>query len=577
MILDTDPSVSLFITDLRKVKNDTSQEYILNELKKLSAKEDEISAVGLWKRLYVLNRFGIANSLDFIKACADTSLSIKRLGYQGVALLNSPKNLLLMQNSILKDSETPRFLPEVLSFISNLADEDKIMSEVVERISKPPEFTSAYLKYLIAKSKYENIIFFSLISDTEIKLFVKLQIILDNNLESQIDQKDISWLKLKFASIKCVFTKTKAMQLLRRLYRISRMDVDAKFAQTVRSFLIHPTTKSKKQIEVALALECIQFLILTRYFPERVEEFMFRLINSENPNSRYLGFKYASMYNLIPEVQISKIFEVGIQKRVCFDTLMKLINEKNAKMVYHKSSQTKIDSEVLKKILVRLCDFAEDELILKILLDHPEIYEDLGNKVPKEHTGEFFKAIVKKESPKYFRLIYDLFPVKPKSDLFVAELGAKHFLKLMVEQEYRYLLDALMDFLCIFGSPEMNRNHLLDVVESTNQSIFYRSLEAFNMLLDEKLIFVGQMRFIRYQFENSSTCDLRIKYPEEVDIRVAEINKDCSNEVCFESYISDESGYLVKKFKNISSRSVVLEITGSNEIDKRIIQVFRNN
>lgn len=575
MILDTDPSVSLFITDLKKIKNEFNYEYILNELKKISAKEDELSIVGLWKRLYVLNKFGIANSLDFIKACADPSISIKRLGYQGVILLNSTKNFILMQNSILKDSGNPRFLPEVLTFIGNLNDEEKIMSEVVERIPKPPEFTTAYLKYLIVKSKYENTLFFSLISDTEIKLFVKLQIVLDNNLESQIDQKDISWLKLKFQSIKCIFTKTKTIQLLKRLYMISKIDVDIGFIQSIRSFLIHPTTKSKRQIEVALALECIQFLIITRNFPERVEEFIFRLINSENPNSRFLGLKYACMHNLMPEIQISKIFEIGAQKKICFDILMKLINKKNAKIVYHKSNQSKIEFNTFKKIIERLCDFADNELILKILLEHPEIYEDMKNKnkIHKEQVGDFFKLVVKKDSPKYFRLIYDLFPVKTKSDLTVAELGTKHFLKLMVSPEYMHLLDPLIDFLCITGSAEMNRKYLLDVVESTKQSIFYRSIEAFNMVLNEKLIFVGETGFIKYQIENISedSVDLLVKFPEKIDVKVLESNK---NSIGFESFITDENGYSMKKFKNISSKNITMEISGSKEVDRKIIRTF---
>lgn len=531
-----DPPVSLFISQIRQMKCESRGPHALYELKKLAAKgakDDECERHTLWKKLYLLNTGADISILDFVKATASSNAEIKRLGYQGLLMKDAQRYLILLQNTLQKDLLDQSCVNEALAFISNEPDEKGANKELVTNMKVPHEGTREYLKYLVARSRYECLLHFSLVSPSESGLYTKLQIILDRGLESRTSEREVKWLLSRSMSLRCPFTKLKTLQFLHRMHSASRLSIDAGLAQFLKGFLVHPSAKARRQIEVALALESVRLLVAAGHKSDRIEEFVFRLVNSKNASSEFLGFKYAVLLKVVPEVVIARIFEVGIDKRLYFDSLNRLIDKANSSTVFQRISELKQAAvsgrmDILRReqlialVLVRLCELGGQELACKVVYENPRLYEKIRHRrlISREQCKEFFRMVVQSRSPEYFLMIYDLFPARPKSRDVVAELGVNHILTLVRSkaENFKYILESLVDFLCMHGDPRLNRDRLIDVLrreEIADQSIdtCLREIEAFNLVLSEKMWYIGSREFLEYSVQSGR---IRISYSKHI-------------------------------------------------------------
>lgn len=607
MAITTDPSVSFFISKIRNAKKQTQASVILNELKSMAAKDEhdvDVTAKHLWKKLYILT-LGVDNNLfDFIKACASTSLLVKRLGYQGLCVGNSQKYLFLLQNVLQKDLEDQRVILDVLIFLSNIKDDKKVLGDIISRIQADQQDIKLYSRYLVVKCKYDDTPFFSVISSNEKLLFVKLQLVLDQKLYNNIEETEVSWLKIKLSKTKCSFLKMKILQLFQQLHTLSKLEIDDALCRQLKGLLIQNTEKSKKQIEIAVAIEAIKLLVLAKQARERVEEFIFRLISSKHHNSRFIGFKCAKAFKIIPEVVISKIFELGIDKKLYYNTLSTLINQRTFKIIYQKLMEVQSRMPVLEKgqntkskvvleLLERICEFGDQEFIYKILLDSPELYDFISNRnlVVKEQCKEFFKIISKQESVKYFPIIYDLFPGKIKSVETTAELGKKHLSILISQRKLENIeyFHMLVDFLCIHGNPELNRDYLLETLRNEFsreanekekpyniaeyqklEDSFFCGIEPFNITaIPDMLLYIGRRSFMKYRIKNRK---LSVELPDNCEILGVKTTKSVSNFLEISSDMKD--GLLTKTYSYDGCGSVEFEVKNSSFITKRNIRVF---
>ncbi|KAM0681591.1 hypothetical protein GINT2_000104 [Glugoides intestinalis] len=607
MTITTDPSVSFFISKVRSAKKQAQASIILNELKNMAAKDEQdvnVAAKHLWKKLYILT-LGIDNNIfDFIKACGSTSLLVKRLGYQGLCIGNSQKYLFLLQNILQKDLEDQRIVLDALTFLSNINDDKKVLGDIISRIQVDQQRINVYSRYLVVKCKYEDTPFFSVISSNEKLLFLKLQLILDQKLYNNIEEADVSWLKTKLSKTKCSFIKMKILQLFQQLHTISKITIDDPLCRQLKGLLIQNTEKSKKQIEIAIAIESIKLLVLAKQARDRVEEFIFRLISSKHNNSRFIGFKCAKAFKIIPEVVISKIFELGIDKKLYHNTLLSLINQTTFKTIYQKLMAMKkkildleitqgAQSELFLKLLERICEFGDQEFIYKILLDSPELYDFVShrNLIVKEQCKEFFKLILKQETIKHFPMIYDLFPTKIKSLDTTAELGKKH-LAILVNNikvnniEYFHML---VDFLCMHGDPELNRGYLLETLKKefsrvsveneqpcnfteyqNLQDLLFCGIEAFNIVsIADMLLYVGRRTFMKYRINNEK---LTIELPNNCEILSVKGKNPVVDFLEIDSTIKD--GVLIRTYSYAGSGSVEFEVMNNHFVTKRSIRVF---
>ncbi|ELA42894.1 uncharacterized protein VICG_00209 [Vittaforma corneae ATCC 50505] len=570
-----DPSVSLFISQIRKTRYENRESQALYELKKLAArdtKDDESERHALWKKLYLLNTGMDISILDFVKATASSNIEVKKLGYLGLLMKDSQEYLILLQNTLQKDLLDQNHVNDTLIFMSNEPDDEHTNKELIMKMKTPGESTREYLKYLIARSKYECTLHFSLISLSEPCLYVKIQIVLNQRLENRISEREAKWLLSRAASLKCQFTKLKMLQLFHRMYLASRLPIDDCIVQLLKSLLVHPSAKAKKQIEIALALESMKLLVAIGHTLERIEEFIFRLINSKNANSEFLGFKYAAMLKIMPEIVITRIFEVGIDKRLYFDSLNSLIDKTNFRRVFQRLNELRRANvsgrmdilrreQLLGLLLMRLCEFGDQEFICKVVYENPKLYEKIRHRhlISKEQCKEFFKMIVQSRSPEHFLMIYDLFPAKPRSKEMVAEIGANHMLALVRAkvENLKCILGGLIDFLCMHGDPCLNRGRLVDVLrqeESVDHSadLYFKEIEAFNLVLSERMLYIGSKEFLEYSIQNGK---IKISYPKHIDsVKLKTLN--CPDED--ESNV--ENNQVVRVYNIGNHRSIEIEV-----------------
>ena len=192
--------------------------------------EDERELIKIYKKLYLLTIGMNLNKMDFIKAIANKFPKIKSVGYIGLSLMPLDKHLVLLYNILQKDVENELYTSDVLSFISHISIGDDSIKDMILKTKIPDESLNTYLKYLPVKSKYEDTISFPLASITDHNLNIKIQIILNRGLESQLDQNDIKMLILKVKSVGCSFLKLKILSLLHRLALIYKLPFDSTLA-----------------------------------------------------------------------------------------------------------------------------------------------------------------------------------------------------------------------------------------------------------------------------------------------------------------------------------------------------------
>lgn len=541
MGVNIEPSVTLLISELRKVSLQTRKNKGLLELKRMAARNpisEESILIDLWKKLYLQSLGFRINILDFIKACGSNNILIKRIGYQGVIVNQPLKELIILQNTIQKDLENADFCSEALIFVSNINDSEEILKDIVSKLALPSENMKHYRKILIMKAKYCDSQFFELRSENELNLFVKLQILLDNEKFSYCSAHYTEYLVNCLKRLKCQYTKLKILQILQKMVKCYNITFNEASVLKIRSFIFSLNVKSRKQIEIGICIESIRLLLLSGNRYEELDEFIFTLINSKSLNSNYLGLNLAVQFKLNPEITISKIIEVGIDRDLFFNSLYKLIDTNTYMYVYqHLDFVKEVDpSNVEAKmkrernimsIIKRICDFGDHEFICNVLYKHPKIYPIIRNEklIKPEQCKSFFKMLLEENNPNYYLMIYDLFPSKTNSDCLVLDIARRHLTNLIElnEENVADCLDSLFTFLCLQGNAFNNRQECLNILKDLSLSkmnlkvlnVIIEGIQRFNLVLDSKLVYYEFFKFLKYQVMNS---ELIITYSQDFPI-----------------------------------------------------------
>lgn len=536
----TNPTISLFISQIRKLSGKDKDLLVLYELKKLAAdntKEDEHEVIKIYKKLYLLNIGINVSKIDFIKAIANTQLEIKNPGYLGLSLLSPGNHLVLLYDVLQKDLENLKYISSALTFISHINEPDEFIKDLVLKTKISNEGLKTYLKYLVVRSIFDNSMFFVLNSVNNGGLYAKIQIILKRRLENKLTERDIKWLIMKIKTVDCKFLKLKILTLFYKLVLISKLPIDNVLISFLKTFLANLNFKIKKSIDMAIILEAIKVLIAMGDKSDRIEEFIFKLISSKDQNYQYLGFKYSLMLKILPEIVISKIFELGIDKTLYFDTLISLITKKSYKAIYQRLGQLKQMNvtgriEILKRedriniILEKLCEFGDQEFICKLLYENGRFYEKIRHKnfIQKDQCRSFFNTIVKSNLPEHFLIIYDLFPNILKTNEMIADLGLNHMKQLIKYKldENHNILNNLIDFLCTNGDPKLNKRYILEyLVECKDVDVFLKSIELFNNILTEKFIYIEENQYISYYIKN---YNLILSHSDKITVTIKQVD-----------------------------------------------------
>ncbi|KAI4291457.1 hypothetical protein PAPHI01_0731 [Pancytospora philotis] len=537
MAVFAEPGLSAFITGVRKLPVAQQKQRAAHEQKQIALREQRRSEsllLGLEKRLFLQLRGVDIAEFEFVKACASANSSVRRCGYHGLVQYERPACGILLVNTVSKQLQNRETRADALAFLCNYSGSRAGMGEIAEQIVVPQDREGTYASAIIAKSKIRPELHFHMHSQNERALLVKLQIVLDHKLHGRLSDNDVLYLKDRIFDARCGFLVLKLVQMYLVLLRSGKLAPGEKLLEHLRSLVIGPAVKSVKQIDIAIAYECCKFLCAADNFTERAEGFIFRLINSENPNSRYLGFSFSAQYGVLTELTVEKIINLGVRSGFYLETLVSLVNRGNCRRLYkqreeimHYVLRDRIDpalaSRVLCTLLTKITELADHEFLCKILYECPQVYGAVRERVlhSLEQIRPLFKIISGKEEIEYFQMIYDTLPSKTKDCALVASLATCHLRALTAGKasaEKTELLESLIDVLCIHGDLSENRKLLLAELQRMRSTgaakelcgVILSGVVLFNAALETKYAYAGGGNWLVYsQSDDSITVEQR--------------------------------------------------------------------
>lgn len=582
MVVGVSPNISAFITETRRLEKSRQIIRLEQEKMKIASKEyisHDNTHFGIWRLLFVQLRNIAVNELEFIKAYASKDINIKCAGYLGLIFMDNPKHGVMLVNTLSKDLEDDKHIPLVLRFISNFNDSEKFV-DLCSRIKNITENSGNYNAYIVANSKLKKTLDFAVFSRKDSVLFPKLQILLDENYFDQLNNNDLSYLRERIYVTNCRYTLLKLIQCYRSLCMNGLYSINEKLYEFIKDLLANPNSKTMKQIDLALSIESCKLLIETGHFSERAECFIFRMVNSENPNSRHIAFAFAKKYAVLSDLIIDRIIKLGLHLFSHLGRLLQLIDKTNYKRVYKQREEivhymlknkasSLIAERISKCILTRIAELSDFEFLCKLLVENPKIYQEIRSKnlIAAEHARPLFKAILHKEDINFFPMIYDTMPSKILDDNYILSLASRHISILMnhyPNEQILGLFDNLFDILIIHEIKNKNRNLIVEVyckaISQKAPSILIDKLLSgimlFNLVLSTKLIEIEQGTFIEYQIVDGVVT---VSYSKEL----GDLN----------AYRDNYTDINCKKTQDENMSKIILPIYDKNKINEdKLIQ-----
>ncbi|KAI5168556.1 hypothetical protein PAEPH01_0229 [Pancytospora epiphaga] len=527
--MQVENNVKLFISELRNLSVEEQSKRILQDRKKIAAKEldgNEFSYSGTLKKLFFQLKGTQINELEFVKICATSKNCIKQCGYLGLLFFERTKHSVLMTNTLAKDLQNKEMRTTALVFLCNNYDVAEKSTDILNYLVLPPDSDSSYSRVLVAQARFQHRLFFVLCPSSDNTLMTKIQLILDGNFIESVTENDVNYIKDRILATKNKYLIVKLLQLILSLYTAGKLDFGIKLLEYIKGLVIGPSSTSRKCIDIALSLEACQILYITRNFYERAESFIFRLITSENPNSRFLGFSFTAKHGIFGEIVCERIIKLGTYNKFYLEILKSLVNESNYKRIYGQKDKLiryvlrdVIDGNRAKKILsdllIRISVFADFEFLCKILYENPSLYSKIRNNglIIFEQSKPLFKSILYKDNPDYFQLLYDILPSQTTTPGLMASLISRHLkilLALPSNNRKIELVTFLIDVMCEYGDLEENRKLLLEEFcnvdftrEPSLRDVLLEGILLFNLHFKSKLLYLCDCAFIDYTVEHN--------------------------------------------------------------------------
>lgn len=593
MVIYVDPAISTLVAEIRGLEAGLQTRRIERERKCIAlreSKENDFTYFNVWKRLFFQLRGVGVSELEFVKASASVDRRIKKGGYLGLMFIERPKHTLLMTNTILKDLENDAASGDALIFLSNCNDTNNKIPEVAGQIKQFSEKESNYSRSIVAKCKLKKEYQFSLTSGNDAVLLTKLQILLDGCQGDSLCENDTLYIKDRIYAAKCKFLTLKLIQLYLVLHRTGKLVVTERLFEHLKNAVVSPSTKAMKQVDIAISLESCRLLFESGNFCEKAEGFIFRLINSDNPNSRFLAFNFAVKYGVFAELVVERIIRLGAHDLFHLEILKALINRSNYRRVYHQREEIMhyvlkgdIDFDkaehVSQNLLVRIAELSDFEFLCKVLCENPGIYKKIRNRnlLVMDQTRPLFRSIVLKDEIEYFLLIYDIMPSKTNDSGMVASLALRHLGALTsghIDDNKLELLDSLFDVLCIYGDIGENRKLVLEAfqkalcrhAEHGLTEALLSGLLLFNLVLSPKYIYAGAGLFVEYHMGNEQ---ITIRHAD----RVESVEVSCTRSTIPQLDSQEGDGLITRKFSTKDCHALSISVKNGDESATKYILI----
>lgn len=527
-------SLNIFISDLRTARKDDFITKILIEKRRLFNTKD-ISYTRVLTMIYFILHDIEIDPLDFVKACASEDHNIKKAAYLGLTLCKSNNLLILTVNTLMNDLKSLEMRESALNFLCNINISERIYDDLGDFICISSNMDRNITKSVIAKDKLCNLSNLNVVGNPDSLVYVKLQLILDkmNHIDNfTLMDNDIMFLVSIYPTVKCPYLKVKLIQLYRKLHDIKKLNVKPTFYTEIENDVMSPSESVKPTIMIALSVEITELFLLTAKTTTKIEHFLYRLIDSKNPNSRFIGFRLAKKYGKLIDKIIDRSIKLGLHNSFYKNSLLELLNKKNFMEVYKRKEEIRfsmdknnvgydLSKEILFEVFLKMLNYGNDEFIKKVYIENPELSfkQNITSKICENSRMELFTALMAKQSVHNFHLIYCLMPTNMKNKEFYEEIFCTH-LDIILKKRYNFksqVIDKLIYTFCKFKDLTFYRNTLKEkYIEMYNMKGSYDTLHTLltgiylmNTKSKTKVVNFFEDKFLTYKIINKKLiiCD----------------------------------------------------------------------
>lgn len=538
-----------FIKNIKKaVVNDELDKFCLNELTTMRRNEKtdlENEEVDIFKKLCIVYFKYDVEAIEFVKYLASNNVIVQKYACHGLMLLKNNKIPVLLHSIMIKNIKNGKNFLEQLNLVCHYSkkqfDFGPFLDEIVNLNN---EFVENQInrhqgKFLLAKSIYSdsnNLI--NIVQSDKKLLFIKLQLILINN--KKLSENDFLFILSQLYAEENIFTLVKMLEVIYKNMKETEifMEIlkeDKRFICFLKESIIKQNERKMKQIYLSLSFISCAILKLLNNFTDEAEVFVYRMLNSENDNSKISGMNFCYKHNVLIDLLIKQCIVFYKKLSYARTTLFNLVSEENSTNIYMKTEE--FASE---ELLLQIYKKSTDPLLHhKILFEHPEIFQQLPKKLTTNISID--DMVAASENILHFDIIYN--NAQHLSNNEIAALIENHIEIVLIKniKENTNLITNLFIFACKHGDIEMNRHILLKYVTDINNIVLIPNILLFNMVLNEKYAYINN-QLIPYYSNNKY---IKIENIDGVYDGVLKISPGENN--IYEIENKNTEGILIKK------------------------------
>ncbi|KAM0671692.1 hypothetical protein CWI42_120130 [Ordospora colligata] len=576
MPIKIEPLLASFISSTRDLSGKNQEDAIIKERRRIACSnesEPHVRYSNILKTIYIQMLAYKINDIDFVKACDSGVQRIKSAGYLGLMAIDGSESIVMAINTIMKDLSSKESRNNALTAICNLNNNNLILDNLMRYVCPNNIQDPFHKKALVAYHKLHPNSKVNIVGKEHSDIYIKAQIVVDKFMRTgNIDatENDILFLISLFTKADDPFLKVKLIEIFGILHSKDHLSMNQAFINSMDAVIIPPKDKIRLQIEIALSIEATILLLKANKCTPKTEAFVFRLIESQNPNSRHFGFQIARVYKIHREIAIDRCIKLGLHNHECLKTLIALIGKSNHKAIYKRKdeiifhmekdtvSRKQINSAIA-AVFSKIAIHAKDDLLIKIYQEVPEVClsTPLDKNIPKDCMLKLFNRICITINSRYFPLIYQLLHADIKNENFYNVIFERHLNILAIKRSNPHEIETLgklLDCMFLYGVPAQNREILISKYKEVQG--YHDSIDILNMMLDtiyllnvktdDQVVHIFGKYFIYLSLHLHNKKEIAIKHDPDLRIRMIsqsiDINKTQeirSNESIISTYSAE--------------------------------------
>lgn len=590
MFIKSDSNFSIFISDLRKLEGRERDIKVLSERRNiLNCTNKNLEESNVLKMMYFAINSQDFDIMQFIKSIGSEDLKTKKYAYQGLLLTTEEEYLILTFNTLMKDLRDKKTREIALNFLCNVNLKSNIYEDLAGFICTKNITDKNKLKSIIAKSKISPLERISLVGSNENLIFGKVQIILEcllNDRPVDLVENDTLFLTSFYGTTSNSFLKVKLLQLYKILNEQGRIHLTKSFFLCIEKDIILPHEVIKPLVDISLSIEILDLLMSTSHSSQKTDSFLYRLIDSQNSNSRFMGFKLAMKHKAFGTQVIDKAIKSGLHNNICLEALMFFINKSTYKDIYKRKEEMRyimdkhnikesISDEIITSVLHKIVEYSKDDLYLKIYYENPHLCttKQIDRNISEELKMIYFNKLKSKNRMKYFCLLYEMVPQNYRDKEFYKEMFQNHISIILKSRSTKGLvpLERLILLFLSFDDLEFFRDVLVSryfSVSKDYQQVLSDGIYLMNAKCKEKIIIFEDGTYLKY----SLTLD-RLKIKNKGGINSLEVRNGGENTK--RTSMCADGLYNLQEYELCTSRDVEIILnTGKKTFIKKLFPLM---